>query len=112
MTSRPWWQNHAQAEMNVDCSEQNHGVGWEEGGLVLLDHDDPEGERTLAALGGDACPCVEILGSWERHRDDLRLLVLASRGPSDPIIHIDELGRAGMSSAIFVGGSSPMRSRR
>ena len=113
MSTKPWWENHSPAEMSVDCSGQKHLVRWQDGGLVLLDHDDPEGERTLAALGGDACECVEILGSWARHRDDLRLLVLGSRGPSDPIIHIDELlGRGGTSSAIFVGGSSPMRSRR
>jgi hypothetical protein len=112
MSTKPWWEYHSPAEMSIDCSGRKHLVRWQDGELVLLDHNDPEGERTLAALGGDACECVEILGSWERHRADLRLLVLASRGPSDPIIHIDELGRAGMSVANFVGGTSRMRSRR
>lgn len=112
MSTKPWWENHSPAEMSVDCSGQKHLVRWQDGSLVLLDHNDPEGERTLAALGGDECECVEILGSWERHRDDLRLLVLASRAPSDPIIHIDELGSAGISSPFFMGGSSPMRSTR
>jgi len=58
---------------------------------LLPDHEDPVGERTLAALGGDRCECVEILGYWERHRDDLRLLVLASRGAGDPMVHVDEM---------------------
>jgi hypothetical protein len=106
MITRPWWQNQSPAEVSVDCSGQKHLVRWQDGGLVLLEHDDPDGERTLAALGGDACECVEILGSWERHRDDLRLLVLASRGTGDPLAHVDERlsGRAAKGSAVFAAG--------
>jgi hypothetical protein len=89
--TRPWWQSHPSAEVSVDCSGQQHRVRWQDGAFLLLDHDDPDGERTLAALGGDPCECVEILGYWERHRDDLRLLVLASRGAGDPVVHVDEM---------------------
>lgn len=110
----PWWQNHPPAEMSVDCAGQQHRVRWQNGALVLLDHEDPEGERTLAALGGDSCECVEILGSWERHRDDLRLLVLASRGGNDPIVHIGEQAISRMRSvpAIFAGTPPQNRLRR
>ena len=112
--TKPWWKNHPPAEMIVDCSGQQHRVRWQDGALLLLDHDDPDGERTLAALGADPCECVEILGSWERHRDDLRLLVLASRGVGDPFIHIDEmdLRRLRAGPAIFAGGSPRNRLRR
>ncbi len=112
--TKPWWQNHPPAEMCVDCSGQQHQVRWQDGGLVLLDHNDPEGERTLAALGGDKCECVEILGSWERHLDDLRLLVLASRGAGDQIIHIDGplLGSARAGPAILFGGQPQNRLMR
>ncbi len=100
--TRPWWQSHPSAEMSVDCSGKQHSVRWQDGDLLLPDHEDPVGERTLTALGGDPCQCVEILGYWERHRDDLRLLVLASRGAGDPMVHVDELllRRVQMGSAI------------
>jgi hypothetical protein len=111
MTTRSWWQNHSPAEMSVDCSGQKHLVRWQDGGLVLLDHDDPDGERTLAALGGDTCECVEILGTWERHRDDLRLLIIASRGTGDLLVHIDEHvpGRARTRSVVLASHSSGKR---
>ncbi|MGO9344566.1 MAG: hypothetical protein ACLP6E_18935 [Acidimicrobiales bacterium] len=112
--NRPWWQSHAPAELSVDGSGQRHRLRWQDGALLLLDHDDPDGERTLAALGGDPCECVEMLGYWERHRDDLRLLVLASRGAGDPIVHVDEmvLRRARTVTAVVAGGVPQNRLRR
>jgi hypothetical protein len=44
----------------------------------------------LTALGGEPRECVEILGTWEGHKDDLRVLVLASRGPGDLFKQIEE----------------------
>jgi hypothetical protein len=75
--------NYAPFEARVDCSGSSHHLRWEAGDLVLLDHDDPEGERTLTALGGEVCPCIELLDIWARHADDLRVLTLTSRGPGD-----------------------------
>ena len=48
----------------VNCSGARHAVRWEGGDLIALDHDDPEGERALAALGGTSCTCLEVLGAW------------------------------------------------
>ena len=80
-----WWIGYAAAQATVDCGGQKHRLRWESGELRALDHADAEGERTLAALGGEACACVEILDAWHRHADDLALLVLASRGPTDQL---------------------------
>jgi hypothetical protein len=69
----------------IACRAERHRLTWAGGELGASDHPDPEGDRTLAALGGDRYPCIEMLDAWARHRDDLRVLLLASRGPSDPL---------------------------
>src|SRR6202044_795789 len=69
----------------VDCSGERHSIRWSAGDLVGLDHDDPEGERALAALGGTSCTCVDVLAAWSRQRDNPGLLTVLSRGTQDPI---------------------------
>jgi hypothetical protein len=80
-----WWLGIAPAEVRVDCGGERHRVVWREGALSAPDHTDLEGERTLAALGGASCACVEIVDAWHRHVDDEQALVLGSRGPADRI---------------------------
>jgi len=89
--TRPWWEAHAPLAARVECSGEEHRLEWANGVLTALDHVDPHGERTLAALGGERCTCVELLGAWDRHSDDLRVLTLASRGPGDTIVQADQL---------------------
>lgn len=81
----PWWVGLPSGAATVDCAEHSHRLRWDAGKLRALDHDDIESERTLAALGGQRCACVDVLDAWQRHADDLRVLVLASRGPADPL---------------------------
>ena len=69
----------------VNCSGARHAVRWEGGDLIALDHDDPEGERALAALGGTSCTCLEVLGAWARQKESPGLLSALSRGPQDPV---------------------------
>jgi hypothetical protein len=78
-----------------------------------LDHDDPEGERTLAALGGAPNGCVEVLDVWSRRRRDLRALTLASRGPADPLVveRPDPGGSAGTSVVTGAPRRPPMPAR-
>ncbi|MGO9753716.1 MAG: hypothetical protein ACLP8S_18985 [Solirubrobacteraceae bacterium] len=83
-----WWIGLSDAQATVTCSDQQHRLRWSDGRLKALDHGDPEDERALAALGGQPCTCIELLDAWERHRDDLRVLVLGTRGPTD-LIRID-----------------------
>jgi len=83
--STPWWTGLAPVETVVACGDERHRVRWAEGTLSVLDHVHPEGERTLAALGGTSCACIEILDAWQRHREDLDVLLLGSRGSTDPL---------------------------
>jgi hypothetical protein len=80
-----WWLGLAPAQATVTCADHLHRLRWEDGELRALDHDDPDGERALAALGGLRCTCTDLLNVWARHRDDARVLVLASRGPTDQL---------------------------
>jgi hypothetical protein len=43
------------------------------------------GEVTAAALAGESVPCLELLRTWSRRREDPHVLTLASRGPTDPL---------------------------
>ena len=73
------------AVARVACSGETHAIRWDGGDLVALDHADPEGERALAALGGQSCTCLDVLGAWTRRRADAALLSALSRGPQDPV---------------------------
>lgn len=86
------WQGHLPTQVELECSGEHHWVRWEDGELFALNHADAEGERTLAALAGERPACIELLDLWKRHEDDLRVLVLTSRGPGDPITRPDALG--------------------
>lgn len=79
LTSR-WTHGVPPAGATLDCSGETHRLLWQDGELLALDHDDPEAERALAALGGTSCACVEMLDAWGRHASDPRVLVLGPRG--------------------------------
>jgi hypothetical protein len=79
----PWWDGLAPVDATVECGGETHRLRWAAGELQPLDHDDADGERALAALGGARCECVDMLDAWERHARDLRVLALGSRGPAD-----------------------------
>jgi hypothetical protein len=87
-----WWAGIPAAEVTVLCGGYTHTVRWEAKELIAVDHGDPEGEATLAALAGETFPCLELLRTWSRRRDDPHVLTLASRGPTDPLnIDVDRL---------------------
>lgn len=72
--------------------------------LRAVDHDDPEGERVLSALGAERCTCLDVLDAWERHRGDPRVLVLACRGPADQFEEQpDGRSRRGYARVQFIG---------
>jgi hypothetical protein len=80
-----WWTGIPAAEATVSCGGDTHTVRWEAGALVAVDHGDPEQEATPA---GQPVPCLELLRTWSRRRDDPQVLTLASRGPAD-FLNID-----------------------
>jgi hypothetical protein len=86
----PWWLGLAPAQTTVHCAGRHHQIRWDAGQLSALDHEDLEGERALAALAGQRRPCIDLLDAWERHQDDARVLVLATRGPADQLAASDD----------------------
>lgn len=81
-----WWTGLAPAEALVECEGHRHRLRWSRGVLTAVDHDDPESERALAAISGTPCPCIEALDAWTAHATDLRVLVLAPRGPFEGLV--------------------------
>jgi hypothetical protein len=80
-----WWAGIPASEVSVLCGGDTHTVRWEAGELMAVDHGDPKGEITRAALAGETVPCLELLQTWSRRADDPHVLTLASRGPTDPL---------------------------
>lgn len=103
MSELPFLSLVAPTTMDVPCADQTHQLRWEAGELRPLDHDDPEGERTLAALGGTNNGCVEVLDAWSRRRHELRALTLASRGPFDALTFEPRNQGAGRSGVTVLG---------
>lgn len=100
-----WWKSLSPAQAPVECGGERHRLHWEDGILRALDHADAESERTLAALGGQSCTCLDLIQAWEHHRDDLRVLVLGSRGPTDLLaVHDDASAQLGVSAPQMVTG--------
>ena len=86
MSRPPWWAGLAAAETRLDCGGQPHRLRWSAGELTTPDHtEDLAGEQILSALGGPSYPCLDVLDLWAGHAADLRVLILASRGPADPL---------------------------
>lgn len=81
----PGWIGLPPVELLRTCAEAEHRVVWKDGELQVPDHPDAERERALTALGADPIPCLDLLDAWRRHVEDLDVLVLASRGPSDAL---------------------------
>lgn len=81
----PWWAGLSAAEIGLDCGGQPHRLRWAAGELHALDHTDVEGEQILSVLAGQGFPCLDVLDLWARYAADLRVLILASRGPADPL---------------------------
>jgi hypothetical protein len=98
-----WWVGLSAAQATVSCGEHAHHLRWERGAVTAPDHGDPADERALAALGGEPFACIELLSAWEHHRDDLRLLTLAPRGPSD-VLRIDPEALAQRGGIVQGGG--------
>ncbi len=101
-----WWLGLPPAQATVTCGGQEHRLRWQAGELRAVDHEDAEGERALAALGGVRCACVDALDAWARHRDDIRVLVLASRGQVDPLAAVDPSARFGAAPGTVGAGPS------
>ena len=94
--STPWWRGVPPAVARVSCDGREHQLRWAAGELQAPGHPDLGSERILSALAGQRFACLDVLEAWSAHADDLRALVLASRGPADPVtVRPDEPGPTG-----------------
>ena len=84
-TDDPWWQVFPALETWVPCGPDLHPVRFQDGRLSLPAHPDAEGELVFAALSGEKACCIEVTAAWRQHAEDLRVLALGPRGPSDPV---------------------------
>jgi hypothetical protein len=80
-----WWALLPPAQTSVSCGEHTHQLRWGEGTLTALDHPDAEGERVLAALGGERTECTELTESWGAFSDDLEVLAVGPRSAADKL---------------------------
>ncbi len=87
----PWWTGIPPAQATVVCGDATHRLIWKDGTLAAVSHADPEGERALAALGGEPLACIELLDAWRRHAEDPNVLLLGSRGPADLVAAPEEM---------------------
>jgi hypothetical protein len=83
--SPPWWALLPPAQASVSCGEHTHRLRWSEGALIALDHPDAEGERVLAALGGDRSECLDLVEFWGALGDDLEVLAVGPRSAADKL---------------------------
>lgn len=61
----------------------DHRLRWEAGELELRAHPDPEADETMGALGGERCPCLDLLQAWRASHDDGAILTVGSRHEGD-----------------------------
>lgn len=111
--STPWWRGVPPVAVPVSCAGHEHELRWASGELRAPDHPDLEGEQILSALAGQRPACLGVLDAWAVHAEDLHVLVLASRGPTDPVaVRLDELGPSSGWTGYGGRGTPAMRRRR
>jgi len=109
--SVPWWRGIPPAVARVSCDGHEHQLRWSAGELLASDHPDLEGEQILGALAGQRSACLEALDAWARHADDLRVLVMASRGAADPV-RVSPEDAAHLAPSLMGQGPAVMARRR
>ena len=111
--SVPWWRGVPPAVARVTCGGHEHQLRWAAGELLAPGHPDLAGEQILGALAGQRAACLEALDAWAGHAADLRVLVLASRGPADPVaVRPDDSGTTGWTGMTGRAAAARMQRRR
>lgn len=75
-----WWEGLAPVETAGPAGAEEHRLTFEDGELHLVAHPDPEADRTLAAFGGEVCPCLDLFEAWTQNHETGRVLVVGARG--------------------------------
>lgn len=74
-----WLATLPDLDVEIPCGGSTHAVGWRQGSLLFHDHDDPEAELALLALGAPTCECLHLARTWQEQAGNLLFLVLADR---------------------------------
>ena len=74
-----WWHGLGPVESAGPAGAVEHRLEWRVGDLRLLAHPDPDAEAALGALGGDRCPCLDLLDAWRADHATGSCLVIGGR---------------------------------
>lgn len=78
-----WWSGITPVTAAMPCGS-GHQARWERGEL-RVEGLDAEAEQVLAALGGTACRCVDLLRAWDGPVDPVEVVLLGPRTPTEPV---------------------------
>ena len=109
-----WWAAVGPAEGTHPCSGDEHPIEWRDGTLRVPAHDDPEAERTLAALGGDVPACIRLRQAWSSWSNDPAFVTLGRRPGEEGLAfaHPDAPPAAGVLHTPPIRRRRPLAGRR
>lgn len=85
-TSTPaWWEGVAPLETPGPPGAEDHRLVWRASEFRLANHPDPEAERALVALGGERCPCLDVLEAWHGQHVAASILTVGARYPEEEL---------------------------
>jgi len=109
-----WWAGVKPVTVEVACGEDRHRISWRRGKLVLEDHD-LAAEEAFAALGGEACLCLEVLRAWRQGPDEREVLwywdAPGSQSDMDALLTELRAGHQWIRSVVGSGGFRPVTAR-
>lgn len=102
----PWWVCLPAVSTSVACRGEQHRIRWEAGALVAQDHDDPEAEGALHALGGRPPECLRLQARWAAYSGDVALVSLGRR-PGEADLGLSPEAVAPLVAALEATASRP-----
>lgn len=81
-----WYEGLAPVRVELPVGPaSSHRITWDAGALTLDAHPDAEAEDVLAALGGERCPCLDVLDAWQAQLRQPDVLVIGRRHPGEHV---------------------------
>lgn len=86
MSAPEWWEGMAALDVEGPEGAGGHRIVWRDGCLELGSHPDPEAELAVVALGGERCPCLDVLEAWDDCHRSGAMLVAGRRHGSEALV--------------------------
>jgi len=90
-----WWEGLDDLDIEGPPSAATHRLVVCRGELSSEAHGDAEAEAAMVALGGDPCPCLDVMAAWRAQHETPSILVVGARHHGEvlqpPIRVIEEL---------------------